>query len=70
MGTSVIDVRDLPEKEVETVQKFVEFLREQVMRGRKGIQGKEKEITAGHFLTPRLLGVKGRVSRKEIYDYL
>ena len=61
----VIDIHDLPEEEVELVQKFVELLREKGKK--KGEAATEKEKI--HFGT-WTLGAKGRFTRKEIYDYL
>ena len=58
-----IDLRDLPEEEVRFVQKLVDSLRE---RARTKKEGRREEID---FAT-RPLGVKGKLTRREIYDYL
>jgi len=66
-----IDVHDLPEEEAELVAAFVEFLRR-----RKILAAAEQEVRAAEATTPPLpfatwpLGVKGTLSREEIYDYL
>ncbi|MFH1648455.1 MAG: hypothetical protein ABIA11_01825 [Patescibacteria group bacterium] len=60
-----IDVHDLPEEEVKFVQELVEFLRKKAkMREAKG---KEKEEVV---FASWPLGVKGKLTRREIYDYL
>ena len=66
-----IDVHDLPEEEAELVAAFVEFLRR-----RKAVAAAEQEVREAEATTPALdfatwpLGVKGTLSREEIYDYL
>ena len=62
--TSQIDVRDLPEEDIQTVQEFVDNLRE---------KKKQKDETQGNNIDEEEmkswpLGVKGNLSRKEIYD--
>ena len=60
-----IDVHDLPEEEVKFIQELVELLREKVRMKKAKVEGKE-EI----FFATWPLGVKGKLTRKEIYDYL
>jgi hypothetical protein len=63
--TDTIDLHDLPEDEVKLVQEFVEFLKRRVkMREKKA--GEKEEITFAAWP----LGVKGKLTRREIYDYL
>jgi len=65
-----IDVHDLPEEEAEMVAAFVEFLRR-----RKAVAAEQREIQAD-ATTPLVpfaawpLGVKGTLSREDIYDSL
>lgn len=59
----VIDVRDLPEDEVMFLKKLVDFLKEKATREKAG---EEEEIQ----LAAWPLGVKGKITRREIYDYL
>jgi len=63
--SDVIEIRDLPEEEVRLVREFVEFLRERTKR--KGVrpQGEEEIVFATWPL-----GVKGKLTRREIYDQL
>ena len=57
-----IDVHDLPENLARAVAETVEHLREQVQR---------KNAEAPHAeQVPWPLGVKGRLSRAEIYEHL
>ncbi len=62
---NTIDLHDLPEEEVRLVQEFVEFLKRR-MKMRKEKTGEKEEIT----LATWPLGVKGKLTRREIYDYL
>jgi hypothetical protein len=57
-----IDVHDLPEEMAKAVAETVENLRAQVKRRQNGKRPSE-QITWP-------LGVKGRLSREEIYDHL
>jgi hypothetical protein len=57
----MIDIHDLPPEEAKLVEEFVEFLRNR--------QRKEKRKEPLNFATWPL-GVKGKLTRKEIYDYL
>jgi hypothetical protein len=64
-----IDVHDLPEEEARLIAMFVEFLR------RRRPPAAQREIREAEALTPPVsfavwpLGVKGTLSREEIYDY-
>ena len=59
-----IDVHDLPAEEVKFIKRLVELLREKA-KIRKTKRG-EEEIIFGAWP----LGVKGKLTRREIYDYL
>jgi hypothetical protein len=62
-----IDVGDLPEEEAELVREFVQFLRERMERKKEaGKRATDEGITFGSWP----LGVKGKLTREEIYDYL
>lgn len=63
--TDTIDLHDLPEEEMRFVKEFVEFLKRRV-KMRKEKTGEKEEITFA--IWP--LGVKGKLTRREIYDYL
>lgn len=63
-----IDVHDLPEKEVRVIQEFVEFIREKV-RGNKAKKAK-REVIEEDTLTAHHSNVIGKITRREIYDYL
>lgn len=61
---SIIDVHDLAGEEIEIVEEFVNKLRE-----RKNVNtSDERTIDEIEPLKTRRLGVKGNVTRKEIYD--
>jgi hypothetical protein len=60
-----IDVHDLPEEEIKFVEKIVELLKEKVKREKGEVRQREKIAFATWPL-----GVKGRLTRREIYDYL
>jgi hypothetical protein len=60
-----IDVHDLPEEEMKLLQKFIEFLREKA-KGRGKATAEREEIIFATWP----LGVKGKLTREEIYDYL
>jgi hypothetical protein len=65
-----IDVRDLPEEEARLIATFVEFLR------RRKQAGATREVQQPAAPTPPVhfavwpLGVKGALSREDIYDHL
>jgi hypothetical protein len=62
---NTIDLRDLPEEETKLVQEFVEFLRKKAKAREKKDHKSEKIVFATWPL-----GVKGKLTRSEIYDYL
>ena len=64
-----IDVRGLPEEQAMLIYEFVEFLKlrmkeQKEMESEK--EGKKQKITFAVWP----LGVKGELTREEIYDYL
>ena len=63
--TDKIDVRDLPKDQVKFIEEFVNFLRGRMKRGDTKAEVKE-EVTFNSWP----LGVKGKLTRREIYDYL
>jgi len=63
---NTINVRDLPEQDVELLERWVERLRAKVKR-QKAAERERKEEP--NFATWPL-GVKGKLTREEIYDYL
>jgi len=64
MGNN-IDFHDLPEEDVKLVHELIEFLKEKAKRRKQKIQEKEEIAFAAWPL-----GVKGKITRREIYDYL
>jgi hypothetical protein len=60
-----IDVHDLPEEEVKFIKKLVDFLKEKAKMRRTKAEKKEEILFATWPL-----GVKGKLTRREIYDYL
>ena len=62
---SVIDVHDLPEEEVKIIRDLVECLRTKAKTRKEEAEGEEKIDFAAWPL-----GVKGELTREEIYDYL
>lgn len=60
-----IDVHDLPEEEVKFVQELVKFLKEKAKMRKAKVKEKEEIVFASWPL-----GVKGKLTRREIYDYL
>lgn len=62
-----IDVHDLSDDEVKFIQEFVEFLREKMKM--KKIKAEKKEAEEITFATHRS-DVIGKLTRREIYDYL
>ncbi len=61
----IIEIRDLPEGEMKLLREFIEFLRERTKRKRVQPEG-EGEIVFATWP----LGVKGKLTRREIYDHL
>ena len=66
-----IDVHVLPEEEARLIATFVEFLRRRKQTGVAQPEVRQPAITASplHFAVWPL-GVKGTLSREEIYDHL
>jgi hypothetical protein len=62
----IINVRDLPEEDVQLLERWVERLRAKVKRQRPA---QREKIEESNFTTWPL-GVKGQLTREEIYDYL
>ncbi len=63
---NTINVRDLPEQDVQLLERWVERLRAKVKRQRAAERERKEEP---NFATWPL-GVKGKLTREEIYDYL
>ncbi|MCZ6678684.1 MAG: hypothetical protein O7E52_15735 [Candidatus Poribacteria bacterium] len=61
-----LDVRDLPDDQIEFIQQLIEFMRQK----RQKPPGPPKDETETIHLHSWSLGVKGEISREEIYDYL
>jgi hypothetical protein len=61
---NTIDVQDLPEEHIKLVQEFIEFLRQKNEKKKARIEGKEKIVFARWPL-----GVKGTLTRSEIYEH-
>ena len=62
----MLDVRGLPDDQIEFIQQLIEFMRQQ---HQKPLVQPEDETEFIH-LRSWSLGVKGEISREEIYDYL
>ena len=61
----IVDIHDLQEEEVNLVREFVEFLRKKAkMQSKMSMQKASKAFSTWQ------LGVKGKLTRREIYDYL
>ena len=63
---NMLDVRGLPDDQIEFIQQLIEFMRQQ---HQKPLVQPEDETETIH-LRSWSLGVKGEISREEIYDYL
>jgi len=61
-----IDVHDLPEQEIRLIREFVEFLREKGRVKKQKKEGRKQRIS----FVAWPLGSKGKLTRREIYDYL
>jgi hypothetical protein len=61
----VIDVNGLPDEQVKLIREFVRFLKQQANEPGSPIE-EEETISFAEWT----LGVKGRLTREEIYDYL
>jgi len=59
----MIDVQGLPDEDVKLIEQFVRFLK---LHAKKTVTAPEGDI--GFAEWP--LGVKGKLTREEIYDYL
>ena len=60
--TDTIDVHDLPEEDIRFLEKIVSALRKKA----KNVPGEKDDVA--FKVWP--LGVKGKLTRSEIYDYL
>jgi G:T-mismatch repair DNA endonuclease (very short patch repair protein) len=63
-----INVRDLPEEDVQFLERWVERLRAKARRERQRAEELEKMEEPVFAVWP--LGVKGKLTREDIYDYL
>lgn len=63
-----INVRDLPEEDVQLLERWVERLRAKARRARQRSAEPKKEDGPAFAVWP--LGVKGKLTREDIYDYL
>jgi hypothetical protein len=63
---NMIDVHGLPEKDVQLIERMVERLRTKAKREKQARQEEKQEIAFAAWP----LGVKGNLTREEIYDYL
>ncbi len=62
----MLDVRGLPDDQIEFIQQLIEFMRQQ---HQKPLTQPEDETKTIH-LRSWALGAKGNISREEVYDYL
>ena len=62
----MLDVRDLPDDQIEFIQQLIEFMRQ---KHQKPLAQPEDETETIHVRS-WALGVKGEISREEIYNYL
>ena len=60
----IVNLEDLPEEQVRLVQQLIEFLKAKRKKERR-VKAKKRITFASHKI-----GVKGKLTRKEIYDYL
>ena len=70
MADAMIDVRDLPEEEVRTIQKIVELLRRKKERPIKESEFDNMKQVESIKFAKWPLGATGTMSRREIYDNL
>ena len=63
-----IDVHDLPEEQAQLVAAFVEFLRQH--RPQSEVQALEAHALVREPFATWALGVKGHLTRKDIYEHL
>ena len=61
--THMIDVQGLPDEHVKLIEEFVRFLK---LHAKKTSTTPESDISFAEWP----LGVKGKLTREEIYDYL
>jgi len=61
--THMIDVQGLPDEHVKLIEEFVRFLK---LHAEKSLTSPEADISFAEWP----LGVKGKLTRAEIYDYL
>lgn len=62
----MLDVRGLPADQIEFIQQLIEFMRQ---KHQEPLAQPEDETQTIH-LHSWSLGVKGEISREEVYDYL
>ena len=62
----MLDVRGLPDDQIKFIQQLIEFMRQ---KQQKPLTQPEDETKTIH-LRSWSLGVKGEISREEVYDYL
>ena len=62
----MLDVRGLPDDQIEFIQQLIEFMRQQ---HQKSLAQPEDETKTIH-LRSWALGAKGNISREDVYDYL
>lgn len=62
----ILDVRDLPDDQIEFIQQLIEFMRQKHQEPLMQPQDETETIR----LRSWSLGVKGEISREEVYDYL
>ena len=63
---TTIDVHDLPEEEIRFVQNIINLLKERERIKKVEVGGEKEKIAFASWP----LGVKGKLTRQEIYDYL
>jgi hypothetical protein len=62
--SKTIDVSDLLDEDVKFVKELVIQLKQRAIKKKKKVKEEDIDFASTH------LGVKGKVTRKEIYDYL
>ncbi|MBW2063383.1 MAG: hypothetical protein JRJ03_00480 [Deltaproteobacteria bacterium] len=67
MPDTLLDVSELEKEDIQFLKRLVEVLREQAKRKKAG--AKEKDVDDKDF-TAHPSDVMGKLSRREIYDYL
>ncbi|GKT10740.1 hypothetical protein [Desulforhabdus sp. TSK] len=65
----IINVKDLREEDVRILEHWVERLRARAKREKEFVKATQQQKKTPDFAT-WILGVKGKLSREEIYDYL